>query len=90
VPAIVVSPHSKAGSACKALLDHTSLLRFLGERFAAAGKYSDVVGARQASSTLESLSAALHLSKATVPTPPASPVLGVVASPHGEPWQPGH
>jgi phospholipase C len=89
VPAIVVSPYARAGGVCKAPLDHTSLLRFLGERFAKDGKYSDIVSARHASGLLKSLSEALDLSSVAIPTPPAPPVLGMVASvTYGEPRQP--
>ncbi len=89
VPAIVVSPYARAGSTCKAPLDHTSLLRFLGERFAPDGKYSAIVSTRHASGALQSLFVALDLSGAAIPKPPAPPALGAVASvTYAEPRQP--
>lgn len=45
VPAIVVSPFVQPGSLCEQLLDHTSILKFLGEKFN-GGKYTDLVDAR--------------------------------------------
>jgi phospholipase C len=49
VPAILVSPFAPARPAANALLDHTSILQMLGERFDADGVYSDAVEARRRS-----------------------------------------
>ena len=46
VPAVVVSPFVSAGSICSANFDHTSILRFLGERFGMGGGYSPEVDKR--------------------------------------------
>lgn len=45
VPAIVVSPFVQPASLCEQLLDHTSILKFLGEKFN-GGKYTDLVDNR--------------------------------------------
>jgi len=45
VPGIVVSPFAQSGSLCEQLLDHTSILKFLGEKFN-GGKYTDPVDNR--------------------------------------------
>ena len=46
VPAAVVSPFVSAGSVCNANFDHTSILRFLGQKFGAGGGYSPEVDNR--------------------------------------------
>jgi phospholipase C len=43
VPAIVVSPFVQPGTVHKGLMDHTSILKFLGEKFAPDGHYSEWV-----------------------------------------------
>ncbi len=89
VPAIVVSPYSRAGSTCSLPLDHTSLLRFIGERFSPDGKFTDLVTARHADGALRSLAETLDLTTVSVPTPPPAPVLGPVQTvTYGEPRQP--
>jgi phospholipase C len=45
VPAIVVSPFVQPASLCEQLLDHTSILKFLGEKFN-NGHYTDLVDNR--------------------------------------------
>jgi phospholipase C len=54
VPAIVVSPFVQTASLCEQLFDHTSILKFLGEKFN-GGRYTDLVDAR----AVQSASAAL-------------------------------
>jgi phospholipase C len=61
VPSILISPYTSARSTTNALLDHTSILQLLGERFAPDGTYSAGVSARRASgiaSVTEALAAA--------------------------------
>jgi phospholipase C len=45
VPGIVVSPFAPPASLCEGLLDHTSILKFLGEKFN-DGRYTDLVDNR--------------------------------------------
>ena len=45
VPGIVVSPFVQPASLCEGLLDHTSILKFLGEKFN-GGRYTDLVDNR--------------------------------------------
>jgi phospholipase C len=45
VPGIVVSPFVQPGSLCEQLLDHTSILKFLGEKFN-GGRFTDLVDNR--------------------------------------------
>ena len=46
VPAVIVSPFVSAGSICNANFDHTSILRFLGQKFGMGGGYSPEVDKR--------------------------------------------
>jgi phospholipase C len=46
VPAVVVSPFVSKGSVCDAEFDHTSILRFLGQKFGMGGGYSPEVDGR--------------------------------------------
>jgi phospholipase C len=46
VPAFVISPFVKPMTVHKERLDHTSILRFLGERFGGRSGYSELVNAR--------------------------------------------
>ena len=55
VPALVVSPFVKKGSVCSEVMDHTSILKFIGETFGPGGRYSPAVDARP----VKSVSAAL-------------------------------
>jgi phospholipase C len=89
VPAVVVSPLVKPGSVCHEYLDHTSILRFLGEKFGAGKGYSPQVDARHADGTLKSLAVALNAPDAARATPPDPPDLGAVAAiTNAEPRQP--
>ena len=45
VPGIVVSPFVQPASLCEQLFDHTSILKFLAEKFN-GGKYTDLVDNR--------------------------------------------
>lgn len=46
VPALIVSPLVKPGSLFKGLLDHTSILKFIGQKFGDDGHYSSEVNNR--------------------------------------------
>jgi phospholipase C len=46
VPAVIVSPFVSRGSVCNANFDHTSILRFLGQKFGMGGGYSPEVDKR--------------------------------------------
>jgi len=60
VPALVVSPLVSAKGVCHTVLDHTSVLQFLAEKFTPGIPYSPAVDAR-AKSGIASVSAALDL-----------------------------
>lgn len=59
VPAIVASPMVGTGSVCSELLDHTSVLQLLAEKFTPGVDYSDSVKARRLAG-VKSLSIALN------------------------------
>jgi phospholipase C len=72
VPAFVASPLVSPRRVFKAPLDHTSILRFLGEKFA-GGSYSELVDRRQAGPVaLSSVAEVLDLAepRADIPAPP--------------------
>jgi len=54
VPGIVVSPFVQPGSLCEELMDHTSILKFLGEKFN-GGKYTGLVDGRAVQSASSAL-----------------------------------
>ncbi len=58
VPGIVVSPFVQPGSVCHELFDHTSVLKFLGEKFG-GGRYTGLVDARPVKSLSAMLDPAL-------------------------------
>lgn len=68
-PAYVISPYVTPGSVCHALLDHTSVLKFLGEKFG-GGSYSDKVDPRP----VQSISAVFNFDNPIV-DPPTAPAL---------------
>ena len=70
VPAYVISPFVQPGLVSQALLDHTSVLKFLGEKFDPAGSYSAVVDSRP----VESVSALLNFDNPVL-DPPSVPAL---------------
>jgi len=57
VPAFIISPFVKRGSVFNGRLDHTSILKFIGETFDKAGKYSPEVDPRPVGSVAETLNA---------------------------------
>jgi phospholipase C len=86
VPAIVLSPRVSAG-VFKGNLDHTSVLRFLGERFGKDGTYTPEVTARHASGVLlHSLGDVVDLDQPrSIPSPPAVGHLPTISRPGGGP-----
>jgi len=69
VPGYVISPFVSAGSVNHSLLDHTSVLRFLGDKFGNRS-YSPLVDARP----VQSLSAVFNFDQ-PIANPPAAPSL---------------
>jgi len=69
VPGIVVSPFVQPGSVFHNLFDHTSVLKFLGEKYGDGGKYSKFVDPR----AVESLSAVLDAALLDPTTPIRQP-----------------
>ncbi|MEA2624334.1 MAG: phospholipase [Candidatus Binatota bacterium] len=81
VPAVVVSPFVEAGSVCKQVLDHTSVLQLIAERFDPGGSgYSPEVNARRAAG-IGSVSAALTRDspRRDVPNVPLGPIEATAA-----------
>jgi phospholipase C len=68
VPAIVASPFVQPGSLCEQLLDHTSILKFLGEKFN-GGRYTDLVDGRAVQSASVALDDNLLATGAAGPPP---------------------
>ena len=68
-PGYVISPFVPAGSVSHALLDHTSVLKLIGEKFGENGSYSPLVDSRP----VQSLSAVLNFDNppANAPSAPA-------------------
>jgi len=73
VPSYVISPFVAGRTAYHETLDHTSILKFLGEKFN-RGSYSPEVDARIEEGGLASVSATLTLTdaRADIPRPPAT------------------
>jgi phospholipase C len=89
VPALIVSPLVTPGSVCHANFDHTSILRFIGERFRPDGIYSRIVVDRHKDGGLNSVAASLTAPSNPIETPPAPPELGMLATvSRGEPMKP--
>lgn len=57
VPAFVISPFVNPKTVFKSLLDHTSILKFLGQKFGKNGSYSGLVDKRAVGSVLDVLDA---------------------------------
>ncbi len=74
VPTVIVSPFVSSGSVCNSKFDHTSILRFLGEKFGAGGGYSPEVDNR---SIVGSVADILDLStpRSDHPNPPDPSVI---------------
>ncbi len=67
-PAFVISPFVKAGGVCHNLLDHTSVLKLLGEMFG-TGSYSPEVDARPVGSVSHVLDFTNPIAQAPAPPP---------------------
>jgi len=57
VPAFVISPFVEPKAVFKERLDHTSILKFIGQKFGKNGSYSDLVANREVGSVLDVLHA---------------------------------
>jgi phospholipase C len=57
VPAFVISPFVKPGTVFNGRLDHTSILKFIGQKFGKNGVYSELVSNRAVGSVLDVLDA---------------------------------
>jgi phospholipase C len=78
VPALVVSPWVEQGRVFNGILDHTSILKLLAEKFGTPGEqYSYDVAAR---TSIESVSAVLTRAMAR-PGPPPVPAVALAATP---------
>jgi phospholipase C len=77
VPALLISPWLKPGGSFNGVLDHTSVLQLLAEKFAPGHDYNEEVGRRRHAG-IESVGAAfktaLHHPRADIPLPPAERV----------------
>ncbi len=82
VPAFVISPYVEGGTVVHDNLDHTSVLKFLAERFEPSGKYSDAVEGRHVGAVhLELLSKSLTRDTPRTEIPYPNPVPDVQDSP---------
>jgi len=70
IPAYVISPFMKPGSVYHGILDHTSVLKLIGEKFDPNGSYSPLVDGRQ----VQSISAIFNFDNPIV-NAPAAPAL---------------
>ena len=78
VPAVIVSPFVSTGSVCNANFDHTSVLKFLGQRFGMGGGYSPEVDKRMLVGSVGSI---LDLAAPRLDRPePPDPALIVAAA----------
>jgi phospholipase C len=75
-PAYVISPFVKPGSVYHGILDHTSVLKLIGEKFDPGGSYSPLVDARQ----VQSVSATLNFDNPIVNAPAAPALNAYLAS----------
>jgi phospholipase C len=55
VPGFVISPFVKPKTVFNSILDHTSILKFIGQKFGKNGSYSDLVDKRKVGSVLDVL-----------------------------------
>jgi phospholipase C len=68
VPAFVISPFVTPGKVCHALFDHTSILKFIGQKFGENGGYSQVVDERAVGSVADLLTAPGRTPAPTIPS----------------------
>lgn len=84
VPAIVASPLVEPGSVFDKNLDHTSVLRFLAEKFTPGASFSDAVAERHQSGLLKSLADVLtRTDPRATPDPPLLGPFQKIAFPSG-------
>jgi phospholipase C len=84
VPAFIISPLIKAGTVFKGIMDHTSILQLLAEKFDPGHDYNDEVKRRRlwgVKSVSDALSASLAGSRAQTPAPPNDTFSGAVLVP---------
>ncbi|MES1160704.1 MAG: alkaline phosphatase family protein, partial [Bacteroidota bacterium] len=75
IPGLIISPFVKSGQVCHQLLDHTSVLQLLAEKFTPGKSYSATVEDRRTNG-IHSLSAALDTTLTRVaPAPPQQKIL---------------
>jgi phospholipase C len=70
IPAYIISPYVTPGSVYHGILDHTSVLKLIGEKFGVNGSYSPLVDARP----VQSISDILNFDQAAA-NAPAAPAL---------------
>jgi len=75
IPAYVISPFVKPGSVCHDILDHTSVLKLLGEKFGKKGSYTPLVDGRQ----VQSVSAVLNFDNPVTNAPVAPSLVAYLA-----------
>jgi len=68
VPAFVISPFVEGRTVFNGLLDHTSILKFIGQKFGEGGRYSEAVDQRAVGSVLDVLN--VPDGRSTIPTVP--------------------
>jgi phospholipase C len=66
VPAFIISPFVKPGAVFNSVLDHTSILKVIGQKFGPDGNYSDAVNKRPVGSILDILDESKRGSSAPV------------------------
>jgi phospholipase C len=81
VPAFLISPFVKPQTVFNPLLDHTSILKFIGQKFGKTGSYSDLVDKRAVGSVLDVLDEKNTRSAPGIPS--LNPYLAKQASPAG-------
>jgi phospholipase C len=74
VPAVIVSPFASAGSVCHTDMDHTSVLKFLGQKFGMGGGYSPEVDRRKVGSLATVFDLLNSARKSAPPPPPLSAI----------------
>ena len=93
VPAMLVSPFMKKGGVFNGMMDHTSILQFLAEKFTPGKDYNDEVKRRREFG-IQSVSAALRTNPDTprsdTPLAPADQLEGAVLTPPATEIQPGN
>jgi phospholipase C len=68
VPSIIISPLVSAG-VCSEVFDHTSILKFIGEKFGLGGGYLPIVDSRPTASVSRAID--LEQPRTDLPTPPS-------------------